>query len=144
MKFPRNARIFRGRLDATPFALVFFLLVIFLMLSSLVYTPGVRLELPTANDLAGTDQASVAVAIDANGQFYFQNQWIDERGLAARLRQEVQKSPEPLALVVQADKKVSYDRLIQLALLARDAGITNSLLAAQPRPPAQPKSRSTP
>ena len=42
MKFPRNARIFRGQLDAAPFAAVFFLLVIFMMLGSLVYTPGAR------------------------------------------------------------------------------------------------------
>jgi hypothetical protein len=40
MKFPRNARIFRGQLDAAPFAAVLFLLVIFLMLGSLVYTTG--------------------------------------------------------------------------------------------------------
>ena len=44
MKFPRNARIFRGQLDAAPFAAVFFLLVIFMMLGSLVYTPGARLR----------------------------------------------------------------------------------------------------
>lgn len=40
MRFARNARIFRGQLDAAPFAAVFFLLVIFMMLGSLVYTPG--------------------------------------------------------------------------------------------------------
>ena len=144
MKFPRNARIFRGRLDATPFAVVFFLLVIFLMLGSLVYTPGVRLELPTANDMPGTDQPTVTVAIDASGQLYFQNQWIDEARLAIRLRQTVKESPGPLTLVVQADKRVSYDRLIQLTLLARQAGITNGLLAALPRPTTQLPARSAP
>ena len=56
MKFPRNARIFRGRLDVAPFAAVFFLLATFLLLGSLVYTPGVRLELPEADDLPGTDK----------------------------------------------------------------------------------------
>jgi len=143
MKFPRNARIFQGRLDATPFAVVFFLLVIFLMLGSLVYTPGVRLELPTANDLPGTDQPTVTVAIDANGQLYFQNQWIDERRLSTRLKLAVQGAPGPLTLVVQADKKVSYERLMQLTLLAREAGITNGLLAARSPPPA-PSARLEP
>jgi biopolymer transport protein ExbD len=73
MKFPRNARIFRGQLDAAPFATVFFLLVIFLMLGSLVYTPGVRLNLPTGENLPGTDRPSVAVAMDANGRLYYEN-----------------------------------------------------------------------
>ncbi len=80
VKLPRNARIFRGRLDAAPFATVLFLLLLFMMLLSLVYTPGIRvpLDLPTAADLPGTDKLTLAVAIDANGQIYFENQPIEE------------------------------------------------------------------
>ena len=46
MKFPRNAQIFRGQLDAAPFASVFFLLIIFVFLSGLLYSPGIRVQLP--------------------------------------------------------------------------------------------------
>jgi biopolymer transport protein ExbD len=135
MKFPRNARIFRGRLDVAPFAAVFFLLAIFLLLASLVYTPGVRLDLPVANDLPGTDGPTVAVAIDARGRLYFQNQWVREDAqLEAQLRRAVAASTLPLSLMVQADKAVSYDRLIHLALLAREAGITRAWLATLPNP----------
>jgi biopolymer transport protein ExbD len=144
MKFPRNAHIFRGRLEAAPFAAVFFLLVIFVMLGSLVYTPGVQLELPAADDLPGTDQPTVSVAIDANGSFYFENQLIEERQLTNRLRQAVAESPEPLALVVHADKKASYDMLLHLSMLARQSGITNALLAALPHPFAGPPAKSAP
>src|SRR5579863_7519749 len=109
MKFPRNARIFRGQLDAAPFATVFFLLVIFLMLGSLTYTPGVRIQLPMADDLPGTDKPTVSVGIDPNGRLYYQNQWIEEPELVLRLRTAVSKSPEPLTLVVQADKAVTEE-----------------------------------
>ena len=135
MKFPRNARIFRGQLDAAPFAAVLFLLVIFLMLGSLVYTPGVPLQLPTANDLPGTDKPTIAVAIDGNGRLFFENQGIEENQLRGRLRQAAQESPE-LTLLVQADKSVTYDMLIRLSLLARDAGISQAWLATLPRPSA--------
>ena len=37
MKFPRNAKIFRGQLDATPFAGVFFCLVLFILLMGIVF-----------------------------------------------------------------------------------------------------------
>ena len=134
MKFPRNARIFRGELDAAPFATVFFLLVIFLMLGSLVYTPGVRIRLPVGSDLPGIDKPTVSVAIDANGRLYYQNQWIEEADLRSRLRQSAAASAEPLTLLVQADKAVSYEMLTRLALLARDAGISDALLATLPRP----------
>jgi biopolymer transport protein ExbD len=138
VKLPRNARIFRGRLDAAPFATVLFLLLLFMMLLSLVYTPGIRvpLDLPTADDLPGTDKQTIAVAIDANGQFYFDNQSIEEPDLRTRLGKAVANAREPLTLIAQADKAVRYERLIGLRLLARNAGIKEMWLETLPRPVA--------
>jgi biopolymer transport protein ExbD len=138
MKFPRNARIFRGQLDAAPFVTVLFLVVMFLLLASLTYTPGVRLQLPVASDLPGTDKPTIAVAIDANGLLYFENQVITEDVLQNKLREAARAAPEPLTLVVQADKSVSYERLIRLTLLAREAGIPEAWLATLPPPLASP------
>ena len=136
MKFARNARILRSQLDAAPFAAIFFLLVIFMMLGALIYTPGARLELqlPQANGLPGTDKRTVSVAIDADGRLYYENQWIEEKALRGRLQEATRKSSEPLTLGVQADKSVSYERVMRLTLLARDAGIREALLATLPGP----------
>ncbi|MCX6912264.1 MAG: biopolymer transporter ExbD [Verrucomicrobia bacterium] len=138
MKFARHARLLRSQLDAAPFAAVFFLLVIFMMLGSLIYTPGARLELqiPQGKDLPGTDKPTVSVAIDADGRLYYENQWIEEKALRRRLQEVARKSAEPLTLIVQADKTVSYERLMRLTLLARDAGIPEALLATLPGPMA--------
>ena len=133
MKFPRNARIFRGQLEVAPFAAVFFLLVIFLMLASLLYTPGVHLQLPVADNLPGTDKPTVKVALDKNGGLYFENQVIEEADLKGRLRQAVKRSTEPLTLIVYMDKDVPYERWLRLTLLARDQGIYEALLATLPR-----------
>jgi len=133
VKFPRNARIFRGRLDVAPFAAVFFLLVIFLFLASLVYTPGVALQLPVADDLPGMNKPSVAVAVDGNGRYYYRNQMIGEQELEQQLGKEVKACHEPLMLLIQADKAVTYERLVQLTLLARRAGISGAWLATLPR-----------
>ena len=134
MKFPRNARIFRGQLDAAPFAIVFFLLVIFLMLSSLVYTPGVHIELPVADGLAGTEKLRVDVAVDANGRLYFEHDLIQENELKLRLRQIVKDCTEPLALVVQADKNATHDIWTRLNVLAQEVGFTEIIWATLPRP----------
>ena len=134
MKFPRNARIFRSQLDATPFASVFFLLLIFLTLGSLLYTPGVRIELPVAEDMPGTDQPTVAVAVDHSGQLYFQNRIVGKTELEARLREAAAHSTTPLTLLVQADKEVTLDSLVSLRSLARNAGIRELLVATLPRP----------
>ena len=142
MRFPRNARIFRGQLDFTPFASVFFLLVIFVMLGGLVYTPGVRVQLPVADDLPGTDQPTVTVAVDASGRLFFRNQLIEAGQLQARLREEVERSGQTLTLVVQADKDLTQDKLERLLSLARGAGIQEAWLARLPRLVTSPGKRS--
>ncbi|MGH7950960.1 MAG: ExbD/TolR family protein [Limisphaerales bacterium] len=135
MKFPRNARLLRSPFEVAPFAAVFFLLVIFVILAALLPTPGVpfRLQPPDATDLPGTDKPTVAVAVDSGGRYYFANQIVGEDQLAGALRDAVKKSRDPLTLVIHADKAVTYEKLVRLTLLARDAGITNALLATLPR-----------
>lgn len=133
MKFPRNARLLRSTIDVAPFAVVFFLLIIFMTLASLLPTPGLSLRLPAAGDLPGTDKPTVAVAIDSGGRLFFANQIVTENELKLHLYDAAKKSREPLTLLVQADKAVTYDQLVQLTLVARAAGIHDVLLATLPR-----------
>jgi len=58
------------------------------------------------------------------------------------LRQAVTNSPGPLALMVQADKAVTYEQLVRLSLLAREAGIQEALLATLPRPVEKPGAKT--
>jgi biopolymer transport protein ExbD len=133
MKFPRHARLLRNQLDFAPFASVFFLLVIFLLLGPLLPTPGVRIDLPVADNLTGTDKPTLTVALDANGRLYFQSQLIDENTLKTRLAGAATNSSEPLTLVVLQDKAVTQENLERLLALARAAGIQEALLARLPR-----------
>jgi len=126
-------KLFGGRLDAAPFASVFFCLVIFLLLGQLLNTPGVRVRLPTAAGLPGAGGPTIAVALDAAGRLYFENQIITAVELRARLASAVKQSPAPLTLVVQADQAADYGALVNLTLLAREAGIQDALLATLPR-----------
>lgn len=147
MKFPRNAKLLRSPFDIAPFAAVFFLLIFFLLLGALLPSPGISLQLPKfdmagpASDLPGTDKPTVAVAIDRGGRLFFASQMVTENQLASNLKHAVSASRSPLTLVIQADEQVSYSNVVHIALLARNAGIENSLLAMQPRivsTPAQP------
>jgi len=134
MRFPRQARVFSGRLDAAPFAGVFFSLLILLVLAGLVRTPGVRVELPLAAGLPGTQGPALAVALDPAGRLYFENQLIAPKLLRERLTAAAGKSAEPLTLVIQADRAVSYETLLGVTLLARESGIQQIHLATLPRP----------
>ncbi len=143
MKFPRNARIFRGQLDASPFVGVLFLLAIFLLLnSSLVFLPGVPIRLPEASGLPGVTGPTITVAVDTNRRLYFRNQVIREGDLLIELRQAARAAKEPLTLVLMMDKAVPIETFVQLAKLAREAGLHRTL--CRTRPPTVPAGRKAP
>ena len=144
MKFPRNAKIFRGQFDVAPYAGVCFLVLIFLALNtSLVFTPGVPIELPEGRDWPGVFGPTVVVAVDRHGKFYFDNQVIAETNLQARLLEAVAQNPKaPFTLVVQADKAVPNDLVVRLGKMARTAGIKEALLATRPQLFSQPPTNS--
>lgn len=144
MKFPRNVRTLRGQFYAAPFACVVFCLLIFVLLSSLVYTPGVRIQLPdSASEVPGVDGPTLAVAMDKNGQLIFQNQIIQEADLRQRLKSEVARESEPVTLCVWADEAVTLKQLNHLRDLAASAGIKQMSQAVLPRvfdaPPGAPR-----
>lgn len=137
MRFPHHARIFRGQFDVAPFAGVLFILLIFLLFNSaFVFTPGVPLELPEAADLPGPDTPTAMVAVDESGRLYFQNQITDEVRLKQDLLAAQANSPEPLTLVVRADRQVKNEVIVRLYVMARDLGLRGVLLGT--RPPARP------
>lgn len=139
MKFPRRTRLLRNPFEATAYASVFFLLVLFLSLGSRLYTPGVRINLPEAANVPDTDQPTITVAMDANGQYYFQNQIIEASELKQRLVRATEQAPEPLTLVIMMDKAARFDDILALQLLARDAGLPEVLIATASPAASQPQ-----
>ncbi|HXT40872.1 MAG TPA: biopolymer transporter ExbD [Candidatus Angelobacter sp.] len=133
MKYPRNVRIFRGQLDASPFVGVLFLVAIFLLLnSSLVFLPGIAVRLPEAADQPGVTGPIVTVAVDTSRRLYYRNQIIKEADLQIQLRKVATETKTPLTLVLMADKSVPYETIVHLAKLAREAGLKDAIFATSP------------
>jgi biopolymer transport protein ExbD len=136
MKFPRNTRLLRSPFEIAPFAAVFFLFALMLILIKVLPSPGVPLQLPIATDLPGVDQPTVAVAVDSSGRYFYSNQLVNASQLRSDLIDAAKSVGPSLTLVIHADKSVNFDQLVQLTLLARGAGIHHALLATMPRPEA--------
>jgi biopolymer transport protein ExbD len=140
MKFPRNAQIFRGQLDASPFVGVLFLLTMFLLLhSTLVSTPGVSIDLPTGpGELPGSANEEVMIAVDQNGRLFLQNQLTEESHLKEQL---AKLRAKPVSVVLLADKSVPYETLMRLLSVVREAGVSGEVTLAT-RSPARPAAGS--
>jgi biopolymer transport protein ExbD len=135
MKFPRQARIFCGPLDPAPVAGVMMLMVIFMLVASLLYTPGVRIQLPAAQPLAVTDNPTVVVEVDSNGQCFFENKPVSEAQLKVALKERLRGPAAQsgrLTLILLADRAVRNEVLTRLESLASAAGITEVLVGTSP------------
>jgi len=64
--------------------------------------------------------------------------------LSEKLRNAVLHSAQPLTLVVQADKAVPWEMLLRLGIVARDAGISDAMMATLPREMASPAAPASP
>jgi len=135
IKFPRATKPFRGQLDlAALFCVLLPLAFTALFHQFLVLPRGARLNLPVAD--AGPAVASgervFVVAMDANENLYFENQVITRMALQLRLTDRAAAPDAPETLLLQADRTVRYERLVELASLARKAGIQNVVFGTQP------------
>lgn len=144
MKFPRQLRPFRGSFDFAPYAGVFFIFLLFVVLqSSVIYQPGVPVDLPKAEGLPGIQGPVLVAVVDASGLIYYDNQIIGAKALQTALRAELRRLGQPATLIIQADGNVKYDQLLHLSTLAREAGIQKALLATRPAPGVLPATIST-
>ncbi len=128
MKFRRTHRLRSTLPDAAPWAVVMFLMLFF----ALERAPGLTVELPAAGGPSAISLSgpSVAVALAAGGVFYLHN-----RKLAAdELRAELKTLPDlhQTTVVLLVDRSVPYDRVLQIAQLARAAGVKSVVLGTRP------------
>jgi biopolymer transport protein ExbD len=139
MRLPRNAKVFRGQLDAAPFVGVTFLLLLFIVLQSkLVFTPVIPIELPeVAAPLPGTDEPTVVLAIDRSGVLYLEHQALSGLDdLRKRLKILVKQSPRPLSLELQQDSSIPVETTAPILGLAQEVGMKQVWLVARPKPEA--------
>jgi len=137
MKFPRNAKIFRGQLDVAPFAGIFFLLCLMLIFSTLlVYSPGVQIELPDLGnkDVTGIQPPVIPIAIDVHGKIFFESQHVPETEFENRLKEAVQKFESPPTLVIQGDEATQLSVISRISHIASKSGVTRTLLATKTKP----------
>ncbi len=135
MRFPRNAKPFRGQIDLAPLAGVLFLLVIFVLLAALVYTPGVPIQLSSANPNAGVTRKNLL--IKAQGEIIFEKQ-IYKTNSMEQLRTELKALAPPATIVVAEDKGAPRNVLIEVREMARGLRLGFEVSgAAIELPPAQ-------
>lgn len=142
MAVKTKLKIATGKMNVIPLIDLFFLLLIFFLISSsLVFQPGIPVELPKSE--ASTVRASekIVVTLTENDLIFFNDRQTDWDDLERNLRQDIAESRKVSAakdprrtgdksapeyspmLVLRADRQVPYDKVMRVMSLARSLNL---------------------
>lgn len=113
--------------------IIFLLLVFFLLSSTFVLQPGIKVQLPTtAANPDISSEKSVVISLTKEGAVYLNDDLVNRIELGARLRQKVLDVGNPI-VVMRADKNVLISSLVDVMDIAKSAGADKFVIATAQR-----------
>ena len=121
----------RALINITSLIDVLFLLLIFLMVSStFLEQPGIQLDLPQSESAVLVEEKEFTLFIGKEGKFFLNDQEIKLQDLEADI---VEKLPEMKdgALILKADKEVSYGLVVQIMDSVKKSGVKRLIIGTR-------------
>jgi biopolymer transport protein ExbD len=103
------------------------LLAVFVIISPLV-GPGIPVKLPTATGEKLSVSATILLTLNKQGEVFLSGRQVNPIFLSVDL-QNLKKADPGLKVIIQADKEVSYEAVVSLLDIVRQAGISSVGLA---------------
>lgn len=131
MRFPEKKRR-RPTIHLTALIdIVFLLLIFFLLTSNFVDQQGVSIIVPEIESVDSELLPDLIVQIDQQGHFYFEHLIIQDQDTLFTTIKDKIKSSLKENVIIQADRRVQYDSVVQAIDAAKMAGAKSILLATK-------------
>ena len=112
-----------AEINMIPFIDVMLVLLIIFIITVPVIKHAVNIELPQASVNKVQDKPeNVRLSVDAQGQYFWNEQRVDDAEFARRLSASAAQEPQP-ELHIRGDKAVRYERVAQAMAAAQRAGL---------------------
>lgn len=119
------------QIDMSPLLdVVFILLIFFIVTTVFVRESGVDVDKPQSVSASRLEQQVIFIAITDNQQVYFDGSQIGVAGVRSSVEQMLKQQQRPV--VIQADKTVPTELLVQVIDEAKLAGAAQVNLATKP------------
>jgi len=111
-------------INMTPFVDIMLVLLIIFIITIPIMKHAVNIELPRAsNQPQNAKPQTIRLTVDAEGQYFWNDEAVDEAKLNSLLQAEAQKKPQA-PLHIRGDRAVRYERVAQAMAAAQRAGMT--------------------
>jgi biopolymer transport protein ExbD len=110
--------------------IVLLLLVFFLLSSSFIIQPGIKVLLPKTRTAESHSEKSIYVTITKRGTVYLNDNQLSIGQLGAELRRFL-ISGEKQVVVIMADKELNLDMAVRVMDICKAAGAERFLIATQ-------------
>jgi biopolymer transport protein ExbD len=122
-----------SNINTTPLVDVMLVLLIIFLITIPVITQTVKLDLPNvANQTSVTKPDDITVAVDKEGQIYWNIRPITAEELLDRLKVEAVKIPQP-EVHIQGDRDVRFEFIGKVMVMCQRAGIAKVGFISQPK-----------
>ena len=116
-----------NQINVVPYIDVTLVLLVIFMVTAPMTNPGV-VELPkVGGEILKQQTTPIVITVLANGKIEFQEKQLSSDQLLFEIKKQVEKEPER-AFVISADKKVNYEKVIQVLELLKKSGAKAGLL----------------
>lgn len=113
-------------LDLTALVDIAFIIILFLgIVSSLAPLSSINVELPQAST-SETVAKPVKIVIDKDGNYYIEGKKVNEKQIADYLKSQKKKT-----LIIIADRRVIYDKVVRIMDIAKQNGIEEINIATR-------------
>ncbi|MFQ5708054.1 MAG: ExbD/TolR family protein [bacterium] len=110
---------------------VLFLLLIFFMVSStFLEQPGIKLELPQAQSSVMVQQKDYTLFLDKKGVMHLNNEAVTIKNLQNRLIKALPKMKEG-ALILKADQDATHGKVVQIMDIAKRSGVKKLIIGTK-------------
>ena len=113
-----------AEINITPFTdVVLVLLIIFMIATPFIYQSSMKVQLPQASKSEETSR-DIIININARGEVFLEDKKLDLETLKYRLRAIVRSKPDT-SVIINGDKNVKYDSVIQVMDVLTRSGVKN-------------------
>jgi biopolymer transport protein ExbD len=110
--------------------IVLLLLIFFLLSSTFIIQPGIKVKLPVSDTAESTNEKSITITLTKNGRIYLNQNQVTMNDLPARWNQLMAMNPNQ-AIIIRADKGVTIERTVAILDIGKKVGASNFNIATE-------------